>query len=323
MAVPANTGITVDYSTIREDLDDKVYKITPTETPGMQLVGRAGKFTQEYREWSTVDLAAADDDNAAVQGSDVLNDAPTTPKRLGNYTQLMDKVAAVSSTNEASKAAGQVQKMAKQILYKTQEIKRDMEKRLLSNKPAVAGDGDTVAGKTAGIGAFLRTNVSRGAGGANPTLSGTTVGYPNAAPVNGTQRAFTESLLKPVIQASWEAGATPTHILVGGYNKVQVSGFTGNATRTKKAEDKKLVAAIAVYESDFGQLQIVPCRHTVTRQALVIDPEYVEIGWLQKMRNEALAKTGHADRRMVSTEWGVIVGTEAAHGIVADLTTAD
>lgn len=322
MAVPANTGITVNYTTIREDLSDVVYKISPTETPGLQLVGRTGKFNQTLKEWSTVDLAAANDDNAAVQGDDVANDAPNVAVRLANYTQLMDKVAGVASTNEASKAAGQVNKMAKQILYKTQEIKRDMEMRLLSMKAAVAGDGASVASKTAGIGCFIRTNVSRGVGGANPTLSGSTTGYPNAAPTNGTQRPFTEDLLKPVIQACWEAGATPSHLIVGGFNKVQASGFTGNATRTKKAEDKMLVATIAVYESDFGQLQIVPARHTVTRNAYVLDPEYAEVGWLQKMRNEPLAKTGHADRRMVSCEWGVIVGTEKAHGIVADLTTS-
>lgn len=321
MSQPTNTGSSADYSTLREDLENVVYKIAPTETPGMMLVGRKGKFENKYHEWSTIALAAADDDNAEIEGGDVTNDAPNTPVRLGNYVQLMDKVAQVSSSVDAMKVAGNVQKMAKQIAYKVQELKRDMEKRLLSNKPAVAGT-DTVAGKTAGLGAFLRTNVSRGVGGASSTLSGTTTGYPNAAPTDGTERAFTEDLLKPVIQSAWEQGGQPSHLIVGGFNKVAASGFTGNATRTKKAEDKKLVAAIAVYESDFGQLQIVPARLTVQRQALLIDPEYAEIGWLQKMHNFALAKTGHSDRRAVACEWGVVVGTEAAHGIVADLTVA-
>jgi hypothetical protein len=233
----------------------------------------------------------------------------------------MDKVAQVSTTAEASKVAGDIQKMKKQIIFKTKELKRDMEKRLCSNKPAVPGT-DSVAGETAGIGAYLRTNVSRGAGGANPTLSGTTTGYPNAAPTDGTQRAFTEDLLKPVVQASWEAGAEPTHVIVGGFNKVQASGFTGNATRTKKAEDKKLVASIAVYESDFGELQIVPARLTVARQALILDPEYVEIAYLQSTQNTDLAKTGHSDRRMIWNEWMTVIGAENAHGLVADLTTS-
>lgn len=317
----ANTGSTAKYSTLREDLQEIVYDISPTETPVMQLAGRKGKVAQKHHEWSQTALAAANDDNKTIEGDDATNDAPTTATRLGNYTQLMDKVAEVSSSAEASKVAGDIQKMKKQIIFKTKEMKRDMEKRLCSNKPAVPGD-DTTAGETAGIGAYLRTNVSRGAGGANPTLSGTTTGYPNAAPTDGTQRAFTEDLLKPVIQASWDAGADPSHIVVGSFNKVQASGFTGNATRTKKAEDKKLVAAISVYESDFGQLQIVPARHTVARQALILDPEYVEIAYLQPWHNFDLAKTGHSDRRAIAAEWMTIIGAENAHGIVADLTTS-
>jgi len=321
MAVPANTGQTYGYTTIREDLEDMVYKITPTETPIFNAVGRKGDFDNTYHEWSTVELAAANGDNKEIEGGDVANDAPTAAVRFGNYAQLMDKVCAVSSTNEKIKSAGSVTKMAKQVLYKTQEIKRDIETRLLSNSAAAPGSA-SVARETAGLGAFMRTNVSRGAGGANPTLSGTTTGYPNAAPTNGTQREFTEALLVPVLQSVWEQGGNGTMIVVGGFNKRQASAFDGNASRFKKAEDKKLIASIEVYESDFGQLQIVPSRNTVTRQAYILDPDYVEVGWLQTMRNTALAKTGHADRRMVYSEWGVVVGNEKALGLVADLTTS-
>ncbi len=321
MNAPSQTGQTYGYTTIREDLEDMVYKITPTETPILNAVGRKGKFDNTYHEWSTVDLAAANDDNYEIEGGDVSNDAPTAAVRLGNYAQLMDKVKGVSSTNERVKSAGSVTKMAKQILYATQEIKRDMEKRLLSNKAAAAGNA-TTARQTAGLGAFLRTNVSRGATGTNPTLSGSSTGYPNAAPGAGTAREFTEALLTPVLQSVWEQGGNPTMIVVGGFNKRKASGFDGNASRFKKAEDKKLIAAIEVYESDFGQLQIVPSRQTVATQAYVIDPDHIEVGWLQKMRNTALAKTGHSDRRMIYCEWGTVVGNEKAHGLVADLTTS-
>lgn len=321
MTALAETGQTYAYTTIREDLEDMVYKISPTETPIMTSVGRKGKFTQPYHEWSTVELASADDDNMEIEGGDVGNDAVTTAIRLGNYAQLMDKVKGVSSTNERVKSAGSITKMAKQIMYATQEIKRDMEMRLLSNKAAAAG-GASTARQTAGLGCFLQTNVSRGTNGVNPELSGTTSGYPDTAPVNGTEREFTEALLTPVLQSIWEQGGNATMIVVGGFNKRKASGFDGNASRFKKAEDKKLIAAIEVYESDFGQLQIVPSRQTVARQAYVIDPDHIEVGWLQTMRNEALAKTGHADRRMISCEWGVIVGNEKAHGLVADLTTS-
>jgi hypothetical protein len=105
---------------------------------------------------------------------------------------------------------------------------------------------------------------------------------------------------------------------MNGSNKVVASGFGGNATRFKKAEDQKLIASIDVYESDFGQVQLVPHR-LIDNRVLGLDTDYVEIGYLQPMRNVPLAKTGHSDRRMVSTEWGVIVGNEKAHFQIADL----
>jgi hypothetical protein len=101
----------------------------------MQAIGRKGDFENTYHEWSTVELAAANADNKTIEGDDATNDAPTTGNRFGNYAQLMDKVAQVTTTAEKVKSAGGVQKMAKQILFKTQEIKRDMEARLVSKKP--------------------------------------------------------------------------------------------------------------------------------------------------------------------------------------------
>jgi hypothetical protein len=315
---PANTGSTYKYSTIREDLEDVVYKITPTECPIMQAIGRKGDFESTYHEWSTVELAAATADNKTIEGDDATNDAPTTGNRFGNYTQLSDKVAQVSSTNEKVRAAGSIQKMAKQVIHKTQEIKRDIEMRLASAKPAVAGS-DTVARETAGLGAFIRTNSQRGVGGANGTLSGGTVGYPNAAETLGTARAFTETMLANGIQAAWVQGGNPTYAFMKATDKALASTFTGNATRFREAEEKKLVAAIAVYESDFGEVQLVPTRFIDGLRVLGIDPEYAELGWLQPMANKPLAKTGHSDRRMIYAEYGVIVGNEKAHFQIADL----
>ena len=56
------------------------------------------------------------------------------------------------------------------------------------------------------------------------------------------------SPVEGVIQTAWTNGGNPTVVLIGGA-KVVISTFTGNATRFKKAEDKRLVAAIDVYEA--------------------------------------------------------------------------
>ncbi len=319
MAVPSNTAQTYNFTTIREDLSDVVSKISPTETPVFTAIGK-GTADAVYHEWSTIQLAAANEDNMTVEGDDAVIDAPTAATRLGNYCQLMDKVASVSDTTQAVRSAGNVTKLAYQVMLRTQEIKRDMEKRICSNEPAVAGNGST-ARETAGLGCFMITNASRGSGGTAPTLSGSTSGYPNASPGAGTPRAFTETLLKDVIQMCWNEGGQPNLVVVGGFNKRVASTFTGNATRYKEA-DRKLQAAIDIYESDFGEVRIVADRFTVASQALVLDTDRASVDYLQTMKNSELAKTGHSDKRMVWTEFCVKNDNEKAHGVVAELTTS-
>ena len=319
MAVNANTNETYDVSTIKEDLQDALISISPTDTPVMSAIGRKN-VDNTYFEWGVVDLAAASDSNRVVEGESApANDAPTNAIRQGNYTQISDKVVEVSDTNNAVNGAGNAQTVAKQVAYKLKELKRDMEKMLCDNVAASAGSSGT-ARASAGLPAFLRTNADRGTGGADGTTSGSgDSGYVNAAATDGTQRAITETLLKGVIADCWDAGAEPSVVICGSSQKQAISAFTGNATRYKEAEDSKLNAAIDVYISDFGELQIVPSRFSRSRDVLVLDPNYARVAYLAPTSQKPLARTGHAERRLISVEWGVQVDNEAAHGVIADI----
>jgi len=319
MAVNANTNETYDVSTIKEDLQDALISISPTDTPVMSAIGRKN-VDNTYFEWGVVDLAAASDSNRVVEGESApANDAPTNAVRQGNYTQISDKVVEVSDTNNAVNGAGNAQTVAKQVAYKLKELKRDMEKMLCDNVAASAGSSGT-ARASAGLPAFLRSNTSRGTGGADGTTSGSgNSGYVNAAATDGTQRAITETLLKGVIADCWDAGAEPSVVICGSSQKQAISAFTGNATRYKEAEDSKLNAAIDVYISDFGELQIVPSRFSRSRDVLVLDPNYARVAYLAPTSQKPLARTGHAERRLISVEWGVQVDNEAAHGVIADI----
>ena len=319
MAVNANTNKTYDVSTIREDLQDALISISPTETPFMTAIGTR-TVDNTYFEWPVVELAAPNASNRVLEGeASPGNDAPTNATRLGNYVQLSDKVCEVSSTADAVNGAGDAQTLAKQIAFKLKELKRDMETMALDNVAANAGAAGT-ARASAGLPAFLRTNVSRGASGANGTLSGTTSGHPNAAATDGTLRALTEQMLKDVIADCWDNGAEPSLVLCGSAVKQKISSaFTGSATKYRDISDKKVVAAVSLYVSDFGDLQIVPTRFQRARDVLVLDPSYARMAYLQRTKQEPLAKTGHAERRLISVEWGLQVDTEKAHGIIADI----
>lgn len=84
--------------------------------------------------------------------------------------------------------------------------------------------------------------------------------------------------------------------------------------------------------SDFGTLQIVPTRFLETRTAnsetvagrdvFVLDPSYARLAFLQNVKQEPLAKTGHSTRRLISAEYGLQVDSEKAHGIIADINGA-
>lgn len=317
MAVPANTAQTYQSSVIAEDLSKIAELIAPTETPFLTAI-RKGTTVSTHPEWVTVDLASASDTNAEIEGNDVTADAMTEGVRLSNYTQISDKVAQVSSTREVVDESGDLNRMSKQLALKTQELKRDIEKTLLSNKVASAGSAST-ARTSASFASFLQTNVSRGTSGVNPVLSGTTSGYPTTAAVDGTQRALTETLLKTVLSLAWTNGGDPSLVFVGAANKQLISAFTGNATTFREMDSRKIVAAVDIYVGDFGEVQIVPSRLMRARDALVVTPDKAEISYLQKMHQEPLAKTGHSEKRMVMCEWTLKVLNERAHGIVADL----
>jgi hypothetical protein len=319
MGVTANTNETYDVSTIREDLQDALISISPTETPFMSSIGRRN-VNNTYFEWPVVELASPSSSNRVIEGEAAPgNDAPTNATRLGNYTQISDKVVEVSDTAEAVNGAGDAQTIAKQIAYKLKELKRDMETMLLANVAANAGASGT-ARATAGLPAFLTTNVARGATGANGTLSGTTSGHPNAAATDGTLRALTEAMLKTVIASCWDNGAEPSVVLCGSAVKQKISStFTGAATKYRDISDKKVVAAVDLYVSDFGELQIVPTRFQRARDVLVLDPSYARVAYLQTTKQTPLARTGHSERRLISVEYGLQVDTQKAHGIIADI----
>ena len=319
MGVTANTNETYDVSTIREDIQDALISVSPTDTIFMSTIGTRN-VDNTYFEWAEVDLAAADSSNRVIEGEAAPgNDAGTNAVRKGNYTQISDKVVEVSSTANQVNGVGDAQTVAEQVAYKLKELKRDMETMLMANVAASAGASGT-ARQTAGLPAFLTTNANRGTGGADGTTSGSgSAGYPDAAATDGTTRAITETLLKSVIADCWDAGAEPSVVMCGSGAKQTISTFTGNATRYKEAEDSKLNAAIDVYVSDFGELQIVPSRFQRSRDVFVLDPNYASVAYLQTAKQEPLAKTGHSERRLISVEYGLQVSSEKAHGIIADI----
>jgi hypothetical protein len=318
MAVPSGTYQTYTAIGRREDLTDVIHDITPTDTVFMSNIGK-GKAEQKFHEWQTDALAAADGTNKVIEGDDATNDTATPTVRLGNYTQLMDKTIQIASSNEVGSKAGRSSEMSYQTQKRIKELKRDMEARLTGNYASAAGAAGT-ARECAGFEAWIQTNDSRGATGANTAFAANI----QAAATDGTQRVFTENLLKSVLALCADNGGEPSMVLLGSFNKQQASAFTGIADNRRETGSKRavIVAAADVYVSDFGEINMVYSRFSRTRSALVVDPDMWKLCYYQPFKTEALAKTGHSDRKLLSVEFTLEACNELSSGIVADLTTS-
>jgi len=313
MAQPTNTFDTYDAVGIREDLQDVIYSIAPTDTPFMSSAAREA-VKNTLHEWQTDSLASASTSNAVIEGDDVTLDAVTATTRLSNTTQIMDKSVVITGTQEAVDKAGRASELAYQIAKKSKELKRDMEATLLGNQAEVAGNAST-ARKFGSINAWIASNDSFASDGGSG-------GVGNTARTDGTQRALTEAELKTVIKNVWNAGGNPSIIMVGPFNKQKISGFTGGSTRFDASEDKTLYTSIDVYSSDFGDLEIVPNRFSRDRDAHVLDMDFFSLGFLRDFTMMEIAKTGDSEKRQMLVEFTLVSRNEAASGGVYDLTTS-
>jgi hypothetical protein len=317
MTVPTSTFKTYEAIGNREDLIDKIYKTSPTETPLLSALERT-KASAVLHEWQTQALAAADTDNAVLEGADAVTDASTPTVRLSNYSQISDKVPRVSETQIAVEHAGRGNEMDYQVALRMQELKIDLEAILFGSNQAKNAGAAGTARRTASILSWIGTNDDFGGGsGASPTsLDGT------ATRTDGTQRAFKESQLKTVLQSIWTNGGKPDTIATGGFNKQVFSSFTGRSTPTEDAKSKKIVASVDFYDSDFGKQRVMASRNMRARDCLVLQMNMWAMATLRNMQMKDLAVTGDSRRVQIRTEYSLEARNEKSSGGVFDLTTS-
>ena len=125
MGAPSGTFLTTAAIGNREDLTDVIYRISPTQTPTLNMASKT-KATNTLHEWQTQDLAAAAS-NKQAEGDDLTAKTVTPTVRLTNRTQISTKGIIVSGTQQAMNPAGRKDELAYQLSLASLEIKRDME----------------------------------------------------------------------------------------------------------------------------------------------------------------------------------------------------
>ena len=222
--------MTYSANTNKEDLTDVLTEIGQMDTPvfsGLKKVSAKGS----YHEWSTYDYASAAT-NAAAEGATFSYSLPSSPARVGNYTQIFTKTFQVSETQRAVDPAGIEDEYAFRVQVALKEIGRDIEKALIQG---TANSGATGTGRRLkGILAFITDNISTG---------------------TGTGRALSETELNGLLQDVYSDGGSPDWLL-GSFRQKRAVAELASSNRRYVDGQKTFTSAVDVYESPFGMLQV-------------------------------------------------------------------
>lgn len=317
---------------IREDVMNKIWDISKIPLPFTDMVGNEST-TNEYKEWTTDELAAPDVTNAVVDGSDASGNDTKTGARVGNHCQISDKIVRVSYRADASNVIGRAKELSYQLMRRQQELRRDVEAIALFNQASVADNGDAVAGKAGGLPSWLETNSINGtAGGFNPATGLTVARTP------GAKAALTEKNIRDAMESVYQEGGNPTKMMsipsvIRKFSEYLFSSSARVATlmsdQGKSTEQATALGSVNVFVTDFGTLTMIPNRLQQKHKdsgntddvadVFILDPEYLSLCYLEGYRTETLAKTGLAENRQMCVDWTLIVNTEKAHAIIGDI----
>jgi hypothetical protein len=319
MSLPSSTYHTYELDGEREDLQDAIYRVDPTETPFLSKAS-VTKATAREHQWQTQRLASAAA-NRALEGDDPTAKSITPTVVLKNVCQISQKTMVISETADEIDKAGRKSEVAYQVMLAGLELKLDQEYALTRNQASSAG-GQGTARSLASVESWLATNKTSKGTGTAQTTPGFSGGYV-AAPTDSTATgSFTENDLKAIIKEVWNAGGNPTTILVGPTAKQRISSFAGIATgtyNTSKEEQMAIIGAADVYVSDFGRHMIIPGRLNRDQTVLVLDMKFWAVAYLRRMKQRPLAKTGDSEKRQLITEFTLVSKNERASGKIADV----
>lgn len=354
MAAPADYLDTVNLKAIaaggfvNEDVLQKIQDASTGVKPiFVDMIGRS-PISNSYTEWTEDKLEAPDTDNAAISGSDsvVANQTMPNGARVGNHTQICTKVVAVTERAQNTDNVGQSDALGYRTMRKLIELKRDVEAIALSNQASIADNNNNVAGKSAGLGAFIQTHSYSG-------VDGSAGGFNNStkvvdAPTPGERRTATLAQVRTAIAALYEEGvgenglvvmSTPSIIAALSEKlRTDASGNfvqpTANISGSGSAVDQYAQGWTNAFVTDFGiRCKLVANRlqptymsgddtPVVAGNLFIFDPDYLAMGFLHDYKVEPLAKIGLSHRRLLSTDWALKVLLERASAVIRDINPA-
>ena len=276
------------------DVSEAIAQISPENTPMFTTAKKTSCDATLY-EAQTDALAAADADNAHVQGADATYTVPTDVAIISNRTQIFQKTASIAGTTEAVQKYGIASQVAYAVSQRGAELKRDIEAALVGRDQAAVTGSSSVAAKMASV--------------INQVDSGVTV----ATAAGGV---LTEVAILDAHEACYAEGADPSILMTNPAHAQSIAGFATASGRNRDITGGELYNAIDIIVSPFGELSVVLNRFQSEDHVLLVDPDYVEVATLRPMTTERLAKTGDAEKVAIRWEGTNLVKHGKSQGMV-------
>jgi len=315
-----NAFTTYNATANREDLSNAIYNIDPFDTPVMSAIRRRNVKNRIF-DWQTEFLPVVNLSNAQLEGFQLSNGPSQPTIRRNNVTQISERDATVSGSQEEVDAAGKGSEMSHQMALAAKVLKSDMEAILCSRQARNDGnDTGPTARVTEGFAHWLGRAVDKNSVAAAAVAPGTvTTGLPVlatdpfAAIIAGSQVTITEAMLGDAMQQAYQNGASPSMWIVPPGPKRTISTFTGRSTTQVLVGKTEVVSTIDVIATDFGRIKVAPSRWLAADVGLLIDPDYAAVAYFRAFRQFLMAKVGDAETRMIVTEWGLEMRNPLGH----------
>jgi hypothetical protein len=173
---------------------------------------------------------------------------------------------------------------------------------------------------------LFNDTAASGASGTARTLKGF-VGFvaTNTSTGSASDVTLTEDILNDGLQSVWASGGFPSTLLVGAFQKRTISAFTTN-TRYMVADEKKVSAAIDVYQSDFGTVTVRlhhQMNDTKADEVFILgDMGLWQKAWLRPVNRMQEPFAGDADLFAIRGELTLVSKQEAGSGRIFDLASS-
>jgi len=315
-----NAFTTYNAQANREDLSNAIYNIDPFDTPVMSAIRRRNVKNRIF-DWQTEFLPLVNLGNAQVEGFALANGPSQPTIRRNNVTQISERDATVSGSQEEADAAGKGSEMAHQMALAAKVLKSDMESILCSRQPRNDGnDTGPTARTTEAFSHWLGRATDKNSNPNAAVAPGTVVtGLPVAATdpfaavAAGSQVSISEAMLGDAMQQAYTNGGSPTMWILPPGPKRTISTFTGRSTSQVLVGKTEVVSTIDVIATDFGRVKVAPSRWLAPDIGLLIDPDYAAVAFFRAFRQFLMARTGDAETRMIVCEWGLEMRNPLAH----------